>query len=43
VRILVLAVLFVTVVDFSLDSALFDLVVMAAAFAILLSGGLRSP
>jgi hypothetical protein len=39
----VLALLFVSVVDFSLDSARFDLVVMTAALAILFSGGLRSP
>jgi hypothetical protein len=42
-RILVLAMLFGSVVDFSLDSARYDLVVMAAALAIFLSGGLRSP
>jgi len=42
-RILVLALFFVSVVDFSLDSARFDLVVMTAALAIFLSGGLRSP
>ena len=42
-RILVLALLFVSVVDFSLDSARFDLVVITAALAILLSGGLQSP
>jgi hypothetical protein len=42
-RILVLALLFVSVVDFSLDSAQFDLVVMTAALAIFLSGGLRTP
>jgi hypothetical protein len=39
----VLALLFVAIVDFSLDSARFDLVVMTAAVAIFLSGGLRSP
>jgi hypothetical protein len=39
----VLALLFVSVVDFRLDSALFDLVVMAAALAIFFSGGLRTP
>jgi hypothetical protein len=42
-RILVLALFFVSVVDFSLDSARFDLVVMTAALAIFFSGGLRSP
>ena len=42
-RILVLALLFASVVDFILDSARFDLVVMIAALAIFLSGGLRSP
>ena len=42
-RILVLALLFVSVVDFSLDSARFDLVFMTAALVIFLSGGLRSP
>jgi hypothetical protein len=42
-RILVLALLFVSVMDFSLDSARFDLVVMTVALAILLSGGLRNP
>jgi hypothetical protein len=41
-RILVLALFFVSVVDFSLDSAGFDLVVMTGALAIVLSGGLRS-
>jgi hypothetical protein len=39
----VLALFFVSVVDFSLDSARFDLVVMTATLAIFLSGGLRSP
>jgi hypothetical protein len=43
IRILVVAVFFVSVVDFSLDNARFDLVVMTAAIAIFLSGGLRSP
>ena len=38
-----LALFFVSVVDFSLDSAQFDLVVMIAALAIFLSGGLRRP
>ena len=42
-RILVLALFFVSIVDFSLDSVQFDLVVMTAALAIFLSGGLRSP
>ena len=42
-RILGLALFFASVVDFSLDSAGFDLVVMAAALTIFFSGGLRSP
>ncbi|HXM12382.1 MAG TPA: hypothetical protein VN946_20695 [Terriglobales bacterium] len=42
-RILVFALLFVSVVDFSLDSAAFDLVAIAAALTIFLSGGLRNP
>jgi hypothetical protein len=42
-RIPLLALFFVSVVDFSLDSARFDLVVMTAALVILLWGGLRSP
>ena len=42
-RILVLALLFVSVVDFSLDSVRFDLVIIAAALSIFLSGGLRNP
>jgi hypothetical protein len=42
-RILVLALLFACVADFSLDNARFDLVVITAALAILLSGGLQSP
>ena len=42
-RILVLALLLASVVDFTLDSARFALVVMTAALAIFLSGGLRSP
>jgi hypothetical protein len=42
-RILVLALLFVSVVDFNLDSAPFDVVVIFAALAIFLSGGLRNP
>ena len=37
------ALLLASVVNVSLDSARFDLVVMAAALAIFLSGGLRSP
>ena len=41
-RILVLALFFVAVVDFSLDSARFDFVVMTAALALFISGGLRS-
>ena len=43
VRILFLALFFVSVADFSLESAQFDLVVMTAALAIFFSGGLRSP
>jgi hypothetical protein len=39
----VLALLFAAVADFSLDRARFDLVVMTAALAIFLSGGLWSP
>ena len=38
-----LALLLASVVNFSLDSPWFDLVVMTAALAIFLSGGLRSP
>ena len=41
-RIPVPALLIVSVVDFSLDSARFDLVVISAALAIFLSGGLRA-
>ena len=41
-RIFVLALFLVSVADFSLDSAGFDLVVMTAALAVLLSGGLRN-
>jgi len=41
-RILVLALFFVSVVDFCLDSAGFDLVVMTAALAIFFSGALLS-
>jgi hypothetical protein len=40
-RILVLALFFASIADFSLDSARCDLVVMTAALAILLSAGLR--
>jgi len=42
-QILVLALLFVSIVDFSLDNAGFDLVVITAALAIFFSGGLRGP
>jgi hypothetical protein len=42
-RILLLAFFFVSVADYSLDNARFDLVVMTAALAIFLSGGLRKP
>jgi hypothetical protein len=42
-RIPLLALFFVAVVDFSLDSARIDLVVMTAALVILLWGGFRSP
>lgn len=38
-----LALLLASVVDFSVDGARFALVVMTAALAIFLSGGLRSP
>jgi len=38
----VLALLLASVVNFSLDSARFDLVVVTAGLAIFLSGGLRS-
>jgi hypothetical protein len=38
-----LALFFVSAMDFSLDSARIDLIVMTAALAILLWGGLRSP
>ena len=37
-----LALLLASVVNFSLDSARFDLVVVTAGLAIFLSGGLRS-
>jgi hypothetical protein len=39
----VFALLLASVVNVSLDGARFDLVVMTAALAIFLSGGLRSP
>jgi hypothetical protein len=42
-RIPLLALFFVSAVDFSLESARIDLVFMIAALAILLWGGLRSP
>jgi hypothetical protein len=42
-RIPLLALFFVSVVDFILDSARIDLVLMSAALAILLLGGLRRP
>jgi hypothetical protein len=42
-RIPLLALFFAYAVDFSLDSARIDLVLMTAALAILLWGGLRSP
>ena len=42
-RIFVFALLLASVVNVSLDSVRFDLVVMTAALAIFLSGGLRSP
>jgi hypothetical protein len=42
-RIPLLALFFVSVVDFSLDSARIDLVLMIAALAILFWGGLRRP
>ena len=42
-RIPLLALFFVSAVDFSLDSARIDLVLMTAALAVLLWGGLRSP
>ena len=38
-----LALLLASIVDFSLDNARFDFVVMTAALAIFISGGLRSP
>lgn len=42
-RIPLLALLFLSVVDFSLDNARIDLLVMTAALAMLLWGGLRKP
>ena len=42
-RIPVLALFFVAIVDFGLDSARFDLVVMTAALTIFILGGLLSP
>ena len=42
-RIPLLALFFVAAVDFSLDKARIDLVLMTAALAILLWGGVRSP
>ena len=42
-RIPLLALFFVSVVDFSLDNARIDLLVMTAALAMLLWGGLRKP
>jgi len=42
-RIPLLALFFVTVVDFALDSARIDLVLMSAALAILFWGGMRRP
>lgn len=42
-RIPLLALFFLSVVDFSLDNARFDLLVMTAALAMLLWGGLRKP
>lgn len=41
-RILVLALFFASIADFSLDNAGYDLVVMTAVLAVFLSGGLRS-
>jgi hypothetical protein len=38
-----LALFFVSALDFSLDSARIDLVLMTAAIVILLWGGLRNP
>ena len=42
-RIPLLALFFVSVVDFSPDNARLDLLVMTAALAMLLWGGLRKP
>jgi hypothetical protein len=42
-RIPLLALFILSVVDFSLDSARIDLLVMTAALAMLLWGGLRKP
>ena len=42
-RIPLLALFFLSVVDFSLDNARIDLLVMTAALALLLWGGLRKP
>ena len=42
-RIPLLALLFLSVVDFSLDNARIDLLVMTAALVMLLWGGLRKP
>jgi len=42
-RIPLLALFFLSVMDFSLDSARIDILVMTAALAMLLWGGLRKP
>jgi hypothetical protein len=42
-RIPLLALFFLSVVDFSLDNARIDLLVMTVALAMLLWGGLRKP
>jgi hypothetical protein len=42
-RIPLLALFFLSVADFSLDNARIDLLVMTAALAMLLWGGLRKP
>jgi hypothetical protein len=42
-RIPLLALFFLSIVDFSLDNARIDLLVMTAALAMLLWGGLRKP
>jgi len=39
----VLALFLIYAVDFSLDTAWFDLVIMTAALVIVISGGLRRP